>query len=236
MKAFRVAATVLALAFAPTMAGAAVLMNFSGTTGYDCALDGKCYATAQVDFNLPTFGYIQPTLEAGPLTGAPLPSRYTYRVVMTLPGAAWETVSSFHPNSDDWYYRYENGQLIPYSQNADHFVFFSPCYSGGSCELSGYAQGNRATFQFGDGINIYSPFNDAYNEGDLANLLIGYTGGASLAAFLDPSQAGLPFTAQVFQFAAVPEPSTWAMLIVGFGMGGAMLRRRRGTVRKLSVG
>jgi hypothetical protein len=26
---------------------------------------------------------------------------------------------------------------------------------------------------------------------------------------------------------AVPEPSTWAMLIVGFGMAGTMIRRRR---------
>lgn len=28
--------------------------------------------------------------------------------------------------------------------------------------------------------------------------------------------------------AAVPEPSTWAMMIVGFGMAGAAMRRRCG--------
>jgi hypothetical protein len=30
-----------------------------------------------------------------------------------------------------------------------------------------------------------------------------------------------------FQFAAVPEPSSWALMIMGFGGAGAMLRRRR---------
>lgn len=29
---------------------------------------------------------------------------------------------------------------------------------------------------------------------------------------------------------AVPEPATWAMMILGFGVAGAMLRRRRGTL------
>lgn len=34
-----------------------------------------------------------------------------------------------------------------------------------------------------------------------------------------------------FNIAGVPEPSTWAMLIAGFGVTGAALRRRRATVR-----
>ncbi|MDZ7588153.1 MAG: FxDxF family PEP-CTERM protein [Parasphingorhabdus sp.] len=32
-------------------------------------------------------------------------------------------------------------------------------------------------------------------------------------------------------FASVPEPSTWAMLIFGFGMAGAAMRRRRTTAK-----
>ena len=31
--------------------------------------------------------------------------------------------------------------------------------------------------------------------------------------------------------ASVPEPATWAMMIGGFGLAGAALRRRRATVR-----
>lgn len=36
-----------------------------------------------------------------------------------------------------------------------------------------------------------------------------------------------PVTVNVFRSAAVPEPSTWALLIGGFGLAGAALRRRR---------
>lgn len=36
-----------------------------------------------------------------------------------------------------------------------------------------------------------------------------------------------PVTVDVFHSAAVPEPSTWAVMIAGFGLSGAMLRRRR---------
>lgn len=36
------------------------------------------------------------------------------------------------------------------------------------------------------------------------------------------------FLSEVEFFGAVPEPSTWAAMIVGFGMAGAVLRRRRG--------
>ena len=35
------------------------------------------------------------------------------------------------------------------------------------------------------------------------------------------------FQNQVFGLAAVPEPASWALMIGGFGMAGAMLRRRR---------
>jgi hypothetical protein len=35
---------------------------------------------------------------------------------------------------------------------------------------------------------------------------------------------------QSFAVAAVPEPATWAVMITGFGMAGAALRRRRGTL------
>lgn len=48
---------------------------------------------------------------------------------------------------------------------------------------------------------------------------------ASDNGFVIAAQSGL------FQTAAIPEPSTWAMLIMGFGAVGATLRRRRRAVK-----
>lgn len=42
---------------------------------------------------------------------------------------------------------------------------------------------------------------------------------------LTPAGAGGSLT--ISQVAAVPEPATWAMMLVGFGFAGMMLRRRR---------
>lgn len=46
----------------------------------------------------------------------------------------------------------------------------------------------------------------------------------SLLAYSTPQQVGGGFTAQI---SAVPEPGTWAMLLLGFGLVGMALRRRR---------
>ena len=47
-----------------------------------------------------------------------------------------------------------------------------------------------------------------------------------------PTTANTAFTidGSLAQVAAVPEPSTWAMMIAGFGLVGGVLRRRRGSV------
>ena len=58
-------------------------------------------------------------------------------------------------------------------------------------------------------INLNQIFLDQVNRGLLTDFSIGGT--------LSPAQV----------VAAVPEPGTWAMLIVGFGIAGAGLRRRK---------
>jgi len=39
--------------------------------------------------------------------------------------------------------------------------------------------------------------------------------------------SGIDFTVQVPSISAVPEPATWALMILGFGLVGAAMRRRR---------
>ena len=54
-------------------------------------------------------------------------------------------------------------------------------------------------------------------------------GGAE--ARLDLAFAGdTQWDVRVNRFAAIPEPATWAMMIAGFGMAGAAIRRRRAAI------
>lgn len=228
MKVLRVAAVAIALAFGVVPASAAVIMNFSGTTGYDCTASGQCYAFAQADFKLPTFDYIGPSFNVGPLPTAPEPPHFNYRVVISTPGSAFETVSKAYWESYWIDYVFENGQFKVIGGNENYFDGnFEPCYFESSCQRDGYAQGNQSIFQFEDGLINYSDVIAAPHEGETGTVMFGFRGGVSAAAYLDPSQAGLPFTAQLFQFGAVPEPSSWVMMIGGFGFCGFMLRRAR---------
>lgn len=203
-------------------------MNYSGTTGYDCTASGQCYAFAFVDFLLPTFDLIGASYNVGPLPTAPQPPRYNYRVVISTPGPAFETVSKSYWDSYWIDYVFENGQFKAIGGNENFFFgSFEPCYMESTCEPDGYTQGNQSIFQFEDGLIKYSGDISDPQEGQDGMVMFGWRGGVSAAAYLDPSQAGLPFTAQLFQFAAVPEPSTWAMMILGFGLCGAALRRSR---------
>lgn len=65
-------------------------------------------------------------------------------------------------------------------------------------------------------------------EPSFKTLAIGGTG-IKYAAFGSETPAGSTVYADNFKFSAtaVPEPSTWALMIAGFGLAGAALRRRR---------
>ena len=64
---------------------------------------------------------------------------------------------------------------------------------------------------------------------DMYNYTAGATGTISLRAINDINAAsGNDFALDNLSFAsAVPEPSTWAMLFLGFGVIGLMMRRRQ---------
>jgi hypothetical protein len=60
------------------------------------------------------------------------------------------------------------------------------------------------------------------------DLAIRDTSGSEMIFIEGPYRtADLDLTFQTLNVAAVPEPATWAMMIAGFGLSGAALRRRR---------
>lgn len=58
-----------------------------------------------------------------------------------------------------------------------------------------------------------------------------YTTNAVLNSYGFETVAGRAITATTEQVAAVPEPGTWALMVLGFGAVGYAMRRRRATVR-----
>ncbi len=78
----------------------------------------------------------------------------------------------------------------------------------------GTSNGQGAAFYFADGAFT--------NFGTYSNIIFGSGQAATLRISLAPT-------------AAVPEPATWAMMLIGFGGIGAAMRRRRRTIARLAV-
>jgi hypothetical protein len=92
--------------------------------------------------------------------------------------------------------------------------------------------------------NLGAVFQLSTNTGDTGALTL-VDGGSGYAAWVEISSA-TPFTSltffepsgdiadqywgDVFSAAVVPEPATWAMMIIGFGAAGSMIRRRKAVV------
>lgn len=230
MKAFRVAAVAIGLAFASVPASAAVLLNIDSGAGLDCAFGDPCAASASFDFKFPTFQYVQPMFGAAPTGVVNLPPRFTYRIVITASEAPLQTVAWTYPNYHSTDYIYLNGKPTPFGGEDDHNTSFANCTLTGPCTSYGYTHGNQSIFTFDDGLWVMDGISGGpYPDGTVTQLTAGWIGSVSVAAFFDPQYAGMPVNIQVFQFGAIPEPSTWAMLILGFGLSGAMLRRKRKT-------
>ena len=85
-----------------------------------------------------------------------------------------------------------------------------------------------------DGVSA-STFNNVIDElsgGSYASFLTGYGTIGDKTTFITPTNYPNKSGTQSFLFAgmAVPEPASWAMMIGGMGLVGAVLRRRRATV------
>jgi hypothetical protein len=101
---------------------------------------------------------------------------------------------------------------IPYSPTTETFIFDSL-----GLNIVGVDDIGGSFVEFGrtDGTTSFLVFNDGPVPGTFRTLL--FPGGDEQGTFSITRQSG-----------AVPEPSTWAMMIVGFGfVGGAMRAARR---------
>ena len=75
------------------------------------------------------------------------------------------------------------------------------------------------------GVNTYIT---AYSGANYLNSLTGYGPvGGDIDFITETGKYGTNAAHQSFALAAVPEPAAWALMIGGFGIAGALLRRRR---------
>jgi predicted amidohydrolase YtcJ len=80
----------------------------------------------------------------------------------------------------------------------------------------------------GRGLSVYPGMIDAGTNLDTFALNYGSASAARL--YTTGPIPKLPGLGSSLSTAAIPEPASWALMIVGFGAAGAILRRRRGLV------
>jgi hypothetical protein len=144
-------------------------------------------------------------------------------------------------------YTFGLGQNVSFDFSLDPTVGASPVVilnplltitnlAGGSAAISPYSlAGNAPTGTGGLGIQNSESLSFGFLNGGIFPFLdINYDAGvnSTYVVTLSGSTAGGAFTnsiniVQGTGFNAVPEPGTWALMIVGFGMAGAMVRRRK---------
>jgi hypothetical protein len=125
----------------------------------------------------------------------------------------------------------KDGALVSDTINLD---FSNPSYSFYH-ELNESLAGSLVTT---GGVNSYDVFVSfsifTAMNGHPANVYMDFLNTATFGITADPgvtytSEAGL-LGSDITPTAAVPEPTTWALMILGFGAAGAIVRRRRGAL------
>jgi hypothetical protein len=202
------ATAALGLAVAATPAGAAVTVNPNGTVGLDHNLGTNAFT---VYFGGPagTAASLLLTLTGG--SGNSYNFTYSFNNTGTaakLVGFAFDTDPTLASVTSPL------GDPLKFGANANFpgVGTVDACfYSGNNC---GAANGQATSFNGGFTLN--------FNSGPvtLSNFVDRY---ASIGGSGGPSGEG---SGTVFH-PAVPEPATWAMMLVGFGGIGVSMRRRR---------
>lgn len=98
--------------------------------------------------------------------------------------------------------------------------------NGGQKTLAAWIAGNAGSTLsvYGISIGVGSGFNGGTFDGAVDNVALNFAGGASVNSNFEVATVA----------AAAPEPATWAMMILGMGMAGGALRRRRKVATRVS--
>lgn len=151
----------------------------------------------------------------GSLTGTAINPSSAVAEINILLGGFRETTDG----SPFQYKRESGGAYDPLTDTPDVDFFTTATGSitidGNQFDLRANPFANNYAFQWGQGANA--------KNGDF--------GGSSWLLLQDSNGRDLAHWDVNFNLAAVPEPATWAMMIIGFGaVGGAMRRRKKPTL------
>ncbi len=83
----------------------------------------------------------------------------------------------------------------------------------------------------GEEFELFSVGNGVYEFGFLSPILLGATNTLVVSGFTGGAGA---FTGSLTFAAAIPEPATWGLMILGFGAVGAAMRRKKTVSAKLN--
>ncbi|HEX5379449.1 MAG TPA: PEPxxWA-CTERM sorting domain-containing protein [Phenylobacterium sp.] len=165
------------------------------------------------------------------ILNAPVP----VNAYITYNGLNWAWASPLDFSSVDLSYQSQFGWRLPTAQelaNAPSALMF--IFAGANAQLNGAADPvSGASWAYAGSYQgaaaVATPyFSSSYYHADFCN------GVGSNCGFGEEPWAGQPGAVSYSESlvvrnagGAVPEPATWAMMICGFGMAGAALRRRR---------
>jgi hypothetical protein len=118
----------------------------------------------------------------------------------------------------EWWtvYYYENGQLIDVGETGMEFTPYGSIYT----RSPGF---QRTEFNL--------PSVRDFRNAELTGSLVEVTSRGFQADFLLFPEKPTPFrvTIEIFDAAPVPEPASWALMIIGFGAAGSAARRSKGS-------
>lgn len=170
------------------------------------------------------------------LVDAPVPDNAT----ITINGYQWAWAAPAGPEFVDLSYQAQFGWLLP---SAEQLLLapsaFDFMYAGANVPLGGSDPISGANFAYTSGtLNsaaaLASPYFSNYSHGDWCNAP-GSACGFGENPWNVPNTFNESLVLRALAVQGVPEPATWAMMLIGFGAVGASMRRQKALQRTLKT-